>query len=291
MGRQALDVPLSLAADKLWAGMNERVNADVCYRQQGIMYIARKDKEMVKHESWLNSVKDLFLDSCLLSADEINQLVPGNQANWAGGIYTPSDGYAEPTLAASVTANAAIKKGAIVLENCAVRQLSLTSGAISGVVTEKGEIKCEQVLLAAGLWSRKFLNNHGITLLTLPLICSLLRTDSMDGPTNIAVGTPDFSFRKHISGGFIITQRGAVEAPLTLDHFLIGFKFMDNLRHEWKTLRLSLGKYFIEDFSLARHWKENEISPFEKKRIMDPPVNHQLNNEAMNNLKKIVAHF
>ena len=100
------------------------------------------------------------------------------------------------------------------VQNCAVRTLSMSAGKVSGVMTEKGEIKCEQVLLAGGAWSRRFLGNMGISLPTLPLICSVLRTKPMEGPTNIAVGGPDFSFRKHDNGGFIITQRGALDAPL-----------------------------------------------------------------------------
>ncbi|PHC45436.1 NAD(P)/FAD-dependent oxidoreductase, partial [Bacillus toyonensis] len=82
-----------------------------------------------------------------------------------------------PTLAASAIARAAMAKGAVVVENCAVRTLVTAAGRVSGVVTEQGEIRCDQVLLAGGLWSRKFLGNLGINLPTLPLTCSVLRTE------------------------------------------------------------------------------------------------------------------
>lgn len=58
----------------------------------------------------------------------------------------------------------------------------------------------------------------------------MLRTKPMEGPTDIAVGAPDFSFRKHCDGGFIITQRGALDASLTLDHLLIGSRYLAQLR-------------------------------------------------------------
>ncbi len=51
-----------------------------------------------------------------------------------------------------------------------------SGGKVSGVMTEKGEIRCDQVLLAGGLWSRRFLGNLGVSLPTLPLVCSVLRT-------------------------------------------------------------------------------------------------------------------
>lgn len=282
--RSAEDIPLALAADRLWAEMSVRVSCDVGYRQSGIMFVATNSQHMQMYENWLASVAHLGLDSKLLSASEIDQMVPQGQGTWHGGIYTASDGRAEPTLASSAIAQAARRKGAIIIEHCAVRSLSLSAGKITAVVTEKGVIQCEQVLLAGGLWSRRFLGNLGISLPTLPLICSVLKTKPMDGASDIAVGAPDFSFRKHIDGGYIITQRGALDAPLTLDHVLIGTRYMQQLKGQRDFLRISLGKYFFKDLALARRWKPEQISPFEKIRMMDPIANADLNRQAMENL-------
>ena len=283
--RLAEDIPLAQASDRLWKEMPARVGSDVGYRQAGILFVAREQAQMNMHENWLNGVKHLDIDSRLLSSKEISKLIPNGQGAWSGGIFTASDGRAEPTLAASAIANAAIAKGAIIVEDCAVRNLVLTGGKVSGVFTEKGEIRCDQVLLTGGLWSRKFLANHGIQLLTLPLICSVLRTKPMHGPTEIAVGAPDFSFRKHKDGGFIITQRGKLDAPLTLDHMLIGKHYLSQLKGQRSFLKIGLGKYALQDFSLPRRWQKDQVSPFEKIRTMDPPVNEQLNQDALNNLK------
>lgn len=282
--RVAEDIPLAQASDRLWAAMPDRVASDVGYRQAGIMFVARTEAQMAMYEGWLKSVDHLSLDSHLLSQQEIAGMVPGGLGQWVGGIYTPSDGRAEPTLAASAIANAAIAKGAVIVEHCAVRTLSTSAGKVSGVVTERGEIRCDQVLLAGGLWSRRFLGNLGVSLPVLPLICSVLRTRPMEGPTDIAVGAPDFSFRKHHDGGFIITQRGALDASLIPDHLLIGLRYLPQLRAQRDNLRISLGKNFLHDLALARRWGGASVSPFERIRTMDPPVNAALNNEAMNNL-------
>lgn len=283
--RHAADLPLAQAADRLWAEMPARVGADVGYRQAGIMFIARNETQMAMHEQWLNGVQALGLDSHLLSRAEIARHVPGVQGQWAGGIYTPSDGRGEPTLASSAIAQAAMAKGAVIIEHCAVRTLSTSGGRVSGVVTERGEIRCEQVLLAGGLWSRRFLGNLGVNLPTLPLTCSVLRTQPMEGPTDIAVGAPDFSFRKHIDGGYIITQRGKLDAFLTLDHFLLGPQFLPQLKAQRSFLKVSMGKYFFNDLKLARHWQPDRVSPFEKVRVQDPAANTELNDDALRNLR------
>jgi glycine/D-amino acid oxidase-like deaminating enzyme len=282
--RHLEDVALAQASDRLWAGMAERVGRDVGYRQAGIMFLARTDEQLAVHEEWLKSVETLSLDSKLLGPREIDQHVPGGKGHWAGGIYTSSDGRAEPTLAPSAIANAALAKSAVIVENCAVRTLSMSGGKVSGVVTERGEIKCDQVLLAGGMWSRRFLANLGISLPVLPVICSVMRTTPMDGPTEIAVGAPDFSFRKHIDGGYIVTQRGAIEAPLTLDHLLIGSRFMGSLRTGRSSLRITVNKHSFRDPALPRRWRSDSHSLFERTRVLDPAANVSINNEARRNL-------
>lgn len=284
MGRAVADVPMSLASDQLWAKMPERIGADIGYRQAGIMYLARTEAEMEMHRGWLKSVQSLSLDSRLLSQKDIDALVPGGKGTWAGGIHTPSDGRAEPGLASSAIANAAIARGAVIMENCAVRTLTLSAGKVTGVVTEHGEIRCDQVLLTGGMWSRRFLGNLGVSLPTLPLICSVIRTAPLEGPTDIAVGGPDFSFRKRLDGGFTITQRGALVAPLTLDHLLIGLRYLPTLKGTRGILRLNLGKHGLSDLIMSRRWGAKSISPFERIRMMDPAADDDINAEAMQNL-------
>ena len=282
--RHVQDVPLAQAADRLWAGMPERIGRDVGYRQAGIVFLARTQEQMAMHEAWHSSVAPLELDSQLLSPADIDKRIPGGKGDWAGGIHTPSDGRAEPAVATSAIANAAMKQGAVLVQNCAVRTLSRSAGKVTGVVTEQGEIRCEQVLLAGGAWSRHFLGNLGVSLPTLPLICSVLRTKPMEGPTDIAVGGPDFSFRKHQDGGFIITQRGKLDAPLTLDHLLIGHRYLGQLRTQRSFLNIKFGRPFFNDLALSRRWKPHSKTPFEHIRTRDPEVNHGLNQDALNNL-------
>lgn len=283
--RSPADLPMALESDRLWSGMAARVGEDVGYRQPGIMFLSRTEAELDVHRRWMKAAQALSPDSRLITSKDIDHLVPGGAGQWVGGVYTPSDGRAEPTLASSAIARAALAKGAVIVENCAVRTLSLSGGAVSGVVTEKGEIACEQVVLAGGLWSRRFLGNLGVFLPTLPLECYAIRTAPMDGPTEIAVGGPDFSFRKRADGGFTICQRGAVGSPLVLDHALLGMRYLPMFREGRSQLRISFGKEFFEDLSLARRWSASSATPFEKVRTMDPRVNHGVNAEAMDNVR------
>lgn len=282
--RPPVDLPMAQAAERLWSQMPQRVGDDCGFRQAGIAYVARTQEELAVYEGWLETAKGTGVDSRLLTPAQIGEMIPGSTGSWMGGIVTPSDGRAEPTIASSAIAKAAIAKGAAIIENCAVRTLVTSGGTVSGVVTEQGEIRCSHVVLAGGIWSRRFLANEGVDLLTLPLVAAVLRTEAMDGPTDSAVGGADFSFRKRLDGGYTITQRGALFAPLTLDHLLIGMDYLPTLIAQWRNLRVSLGREFLDDLALPRRWKADRKSPFEMVRTMDPPVNQALNDEAMRNL-------
>ncbi len=282
--RNAADVPLAQAAERLWIGMPERTGMDVGFRQAGIMFAASTDAQLAIYEGWRASVSGLGLDSRILSNREIAALVPGGARTWKGGLYTPSDARAEPTLACSALAKAAIARGVTIIENCAVRSLSLAAGKVAGVVTERGEVACEQVLLAGGLWSRRFLGNLGVALPTLPVICSVMRTAPMEGPTDIAFGAENFSFRKRMDGGFTLTQRGRLEAPLTLDHLRIGMRYLGQLRSQRGVLKVRLGGEFLRQAKLARHWSPQDVTPFEKIRTIDPAASESINAEALRNL-------
>ena len=284
--RHAEDIPLALLADQLWHRLPERIGRSVGYQQAGIVFVAANEAQMAPYEGWLKSVESLSLGSRLLSQAEIEQRIPGGKARWAGAIYTASDGYAEPGQAAPGIAGAAMRKGAILIQNCAARTLTTTGGQISGVVTEHGEIACEQVLLAGGAWSRRFLGHLGIGLPTLPLICSVLQTRPLEGPTRIAVGGPNFSFRKHQHGGFIITQRGHLKAPLTLDHLLLGWRYLKQLRTQGSQVRVSFGRHFFKDLALARRWKADSVTPFERIRTQAPRTIESINQEALSHLRK-----
>jgi len=258
----------------------------VGYRQAGIMYVAKDEAAMVPYRKWLDSVMELDIPSRLVTQQEIKDMVPGSSVDWVGGLYDPEDGYAEPTLASSAIATAAQKKGAVIVENCAARMLSMSAGTVSGVITERGEIKCDQVLLAGGLWSRRFLANHKIKLPILQLLGTVIKTNPFDGPTDIAVGASNFSFRKRLDGGYTIMQRGALDAPLTPDHLKLGLKYLPALKANKGLVRPRLDSFFFEEMRYPNRWKADKRTPFEMKRMQNPPVNSGLVDEAMTFLRE-----
>lgn len=154
---------------ELWAGMNAAVDAETGYRRCGVVSLLPDDGARAFAEDWLDKVRGRRgVDARIVSAAEAAALTPGGTASFVGGLYQPSDACAEPVLAAPAIAEGARRKGAAILQNCAVRSVETSGGAISGVVTERGRIGCQAVVLAGGYWSSLFARSLGASTSAVP---------------------------------------------------------------------------------------------------------------------------
>ena len=260
--------------------MNARTQAETGFRQTGIVYLCETAKEAAKHEAWLAHAKTFQIDSRLIGSDEIDRLLPGSSRRWPAALYTPSDGCAEPEKATSAIANAAFRNGAAILERCAVRGLETSAGAVSGVVTEKGPIRCRKAVLAGGAWSRLFCGNLGVELPQLKLLASVMRTGAVEGAPDRAAGADNFAFRKRLDGGYTIARRNANFAELAPDSFRLFFDFLPALVTQWHELRFRVGRSFLEEWRIPRTWALDAETPFETMRTLDPAPSHAILDEG-----------
>src|SRR5260221_2698785 len=102
--------------------------------------------------------------------------LPGIAKEFAGALFTASDGKAEPQMAAPAIARAARRHGATILTSCAARGIETAAGHVVSVVTERSRMACDSAALAGGAWSRLFCGNLGSELPQLRLRSSLMRT-------------------------------------------------------------------------------------------------------------------
>lgn len=286
MGRDPREIPLIIESLKLWRGMNERVGAETGFRQCGILYLSATEGDIAAKIDWLEThARPYQLDSRMISGEEAERLLPGASIKWRGALYTQSDGRAEPVKAAPAIARAARAKGAKVFTRCAVRGIETAGGRVSGVVTEKGSIACDSVVLAGGAWSRRFCGNLDIHLPQLAVVNSVQRTEPLDAPLESSTATLKFTFRKRHDGGYTVSHRHYSVADVVPDSFRLFGAFLPALRLDWDGLKLRFGKRFFDEARLARRWSLDQISPFEQVRVLDPEPVDWILDEAFESLK------
>jgi glycine/D-amino acid oxidase-like deaminating enzyme len=153
-GRALAEVPLAIESLRQWDRMADRVGAEVGFRRAGACYLCETPREVAAYEAWVESAREWQVRSRVIGPDEVDRLLPGSSRRWAGALYTDNDGRAEPQLAVPLMAQAARRSGAVIVTGCAARGFETKAGRVSGVVTERGTIDCNAVVLAGGAWSR-----------------------------------------------------------------------------------------------------------------------------------------
>ena len=271
MGRDAREIPLVLESLKIWHGMNTRVNAETGFRQCGIAYLSETDADMAAKEKWWREdAVPHGLKTRMITAAEVADFLPGSTRSWKGAMYTPDDCRAEPFIAVPAMARALQAKGGQVFTNCAARGIETSTGKVSAVVTENGVIKTDTVVLAGGYWSRKFLHNIGVSFPQLGVVNSVMRTAPLDTGVTTTFSGNKFAVRKRLDGGYSVAHNHYSVADIVPDSFRLLGQFLPIFKLDWRSIKLRLGERFVQEVQLKRRWALDEVTPFERVRILDP---------------------
>lgn len=292
MGRDPREIPLILESLDQWRRMDARIEGKTGFTECGILYLCETDAELAAKQNWYeHHGRPYQLDIRMISGAEAERLQPGSTRRWKGALYSPADGRAEPFKAVPAMAEGARRKGAKIITNCAVRGLETKAGRVSAVVTERGTIACDTVVLAGGAWSRRFCTNLGIELPQLTVINSVMRTEPIDTGLGHSCSGGRFAFRKRVDGGYTISHRHLSVADILPDSFRLFSRFLPALLLDFSGLKLRFGKRFFDEARLKRRWALDEVSPFEQVRILDPEPVHAVLDEAAGSLKDYFPAF
>ena len=274
-GRDMAEIPIALEAQQLWQDLDHEAKGALGLRQVGVSYLAKSDKDMEGFQGWLDDAAQFDLSSRLVDRDGLSGLLPGTKGDWAGALWTPTDFKAEPWVAVPVLARMAREAGATIIENCATRGLDIAAGQVAGVVTEKGRVATSKVLVAAGAWSSLFLRRHGITIPQLSVRSTALATEPLPQVTGLAGVDNKVAFRPRDDGGYTLAPSTLSELYVGPDAFRAMFKYLPLLKQGGFDVRLKTHapKGFPDAWGTPRHWGDDDVSPFERMRILNPAPN------------------
>src|SRR6202049_1448521 len=148
----------------------------------GSLKIARRPQDADVIAADLQRGKRMGLDVEQISPDAACRLNPFLKPS---GIVTAlrigDDRYFDPAQVAVGFARGAQSKGAILLPNTDVTEVSITGGLVTGVQTSNGPIEASVVVDAAGAWTRQVAETSGIRVPLVPTRQQLIITEPLDG--------------------------------------------------------------------------------------------------------------
>lgn len=286
-GRDTREMPMIVESLRIWRGLEDEIGEDVGYRETGCLFLASDRRQLDTFSDWLPTAREYGVDTRLIDSDEVKGLVRGASIDWLGGLYTASDGRAEPHLATPAIARAAERKAAKILTACAVRGIETEAGRVSAVVTEHGRIRSSTVLCAAGAWSSLFCGSLGIPVPQLKTRGTVVRTAPADGALDGNAFDEHLGIRRRADGGYTIAHGTILDHSITPSTFRYAFKFLPALKQEWKVLRLSIGRDFVDEWKVPKYWPLDAESPFEKTRVLDPEPNPRAIRGIRENLDRL----
>lgn len=283
-GRAPEELPLIVESLRIWRGIEADIGDHVGFRQNGVLYTARDDDDVAAFEAFVDHAKEFQIGSKLLSATELNALVPDMKAAFRAALYTPTDGRAEPRLAVPALARATERLGGCIVTGCAVRGLDLKRGRVAGVVTERGVTATSTVVLAGGIWSSLFCGNHDITLPQLRIQNNVMRTTPAPSVFEGAIWAADLALRRREDGGYTVAHGYQADFHLGPDALRWMSDFMPAWRHEKNALKFRLSRQSLRDMVTRRRWSLDDTSPFEATRVMNPKPYRNVIIETFSNL-------
>jgi glycine cleavage system T protein len=137
----------------------------------GSVRVASSKEQLKELERSVSRAKALGLDVNVISPDEAIKFMPQiSQKDLYGGIYLPRDGQLDPYTTTTSMAKFAKELGVEIYTNTRVTGIELSArGEVQAVVTDKGTIRCEIIINAAGLWAPRIAAMAGLFVPTTPV--------------------------------------------------------------------------------------------------------------------------
>jgi glycine/D-amino acid oxidase-like deaminating enzyme len=290
-GRDEREMPLIVESLRLWRDMDRLTDNATGFRECGVMYVGESEEHERRFTAWLEMARPFDIGTRIIRGQALAALMPSAGGDYRCALHVPSDGCAEPQKAAPAIARAAQRMGAVILAHCAVRGIERNAGRVSAVVTERGTIACEAVILAGGAWSSLFCASLGVRLPQLKVLASVMRTAPVPGGPDTCTYMSNLGYRRRADGGYTIAHGTGHIVPLVPDSVRYFREYLPTIRREGGALKPRVNAQSWRELRWLRRWPLDRPSPFERLRVLDPAPNKALNREAHHAMVRLYPQF
>ncbi|MBK9601651.1 MAG: FAD-dependent oxidoreductase [Anaerolineales bacterium] len=177
----------------------------------GSLRVASSKEQLKEMERSVSRAKALGLDCEVISPEEAVKAMPQiSKENLFGGIYLPRDGQLDPYTTTTSMAKFAKELGVEIYTNTRVTGIKVSAkGEVQAVVTDKGEIRCEIIINAAGMWAPRIAAMAGLHIPTTPVDHQHIALKAVPGhefsPETPCLRDPDnLVYMRQEQGGLVI---------------------------------------------------------------------------------------
>ena len=272
-GRHPVELPLMIESIRMWSGLEQRLEADLEWTQGGNLALASDEAKLGRFEEWARMAGDHGLVTEIVPPSKLTEHLPLMSGEFAGGMYTASDGHANPHLVSAAYAAAAARAGVKVLTHEAVEAVLVTDGSVSGVRTEGRALSASVVVCAAGALSSKLLRTIGVPLPQRVVRATVATTAPLPRVTRSGVWADDVAFRQARDGRIVFAAGAAADYDLSLDVFRHLRQFLPSYRKNRALFRFKVGRPLLHDLGALAPWSDAARHPFSVRTAIEAEPN------------------
>ena len=228
-GTHALTDLSKVNAD-LYERLPVETGVETGFRRVGALTVARTEARMQELLYAISLARDAGIPAEVLGpADVKRHWPPAATDDVVGGTLFPTDGTVNPGDAALALATGAHAGGATFVEGVRVTGFRLRRGdggrlpSVEAVVTDRGAIECDLVVMAAGLWTSEVARLAGVSIPLFPAEHVWVMTEEAPGAEErlpILRDLDGYLYVRHYRGRYVIgafEPRGKPRPPAAID--------------------------------------------------------------------------
>ncbi|ANW01111.1 NAD(P)/FAD-dependent oxidoreductase [Bradyrhizobium icense] len=268
--RDARELPMAMKSLDLWERFAAESGEDTGFRRCGLLYLSNDEAELARWARWCDFARTVGVTTHVLDSAGATGRGRATERAWKGGVFSPTDGTADPGKAAPAVASAILKLGGTVHQNCAARGIELEAGRLSAVVTESGTIKTKIAVLAGGAWASSFCRQVGIRFPQASIRSSILAVSPGAKDLPDALHTASISFTRRTDGGYTLAISGRGRVDVTPQQLRFAPQFLPMFLKRWRSLLPGGLEGIRSGHETLKCWRLDGPTPMEHMRILDP---------------------
>jgi len=270
--RDARELPMATLALDLWERFAAEAGEDTGFSRCGLLYLSNDDAELAGWARWGEFARGTGVQTQMLSAAAAAEHGRATGKPWKGGVFSPTDGTADPSRAAPAVARALMRLGGSVHQGCAARGIETSGGRLSAVVTERGPIRTRAAVLAGGAWASSFCRQHGIRFPQATIRQTVMAVSPGAAELPATLHTAGVSLTRRGDGGYLLAISGRARVDPTPQFLRFSPQFLPMFLRRWRSLSPGGPEGLRSGHESLARWRLDRPTPMERMRILDPKV-------------------
>jgi D-amino-acid dehydrogenase len=156
---------ISLLSKSLYLQFREEhPEATLAFQEKGLMMVYQTDAVEKEEVEFAYLARKHGLEAEILSPADIQKIEPNLEVKARGAVRFPGDAHLDPGALYSYLKKYLEEKGVEFLTETQVLGFEKSSGKVEAVLTDKGKIEAEKILLCGGSWSGELAKKLGFSL-------------------------------------------------------------------------------------------------------------------------------